>query len=70
MSWKQVKFSRKAPKKESTKLKMSEMSEMSDFKATIIGMIIFIIFIIGVMNITNESPSSCPEADCYAEIWP
>ena len=67
MSWKQVKFSRKASKKESTKLKMSEMS---DFKATIIGMIIFIIFIIGVMNITNESPSSCPEADCYAEIWP
>ena len=45
---------------------------MGDLLKTILGIIIFVIFIIAVNSISNEKyrESSCPEADCYTEIWP
>jgi len=45
---------------------------MNNFSKTILGIIIFIIFIVAVLKITNSRNeiSSCPEADCYTEIWP
>ena len=46
--------------------------KMNDFLKTIIGILIFVLFIMAVISITNERNcgSSCPEADCYTEIWP
>lgn len=45
---------------------------MKDWLITIIGILIFIVFIWAVISITNEkySESSCPNADCYTDIWP
>jgi len=45
---------------------------MNDFLKTILGIVIFTIIIVAIISITNERnrESSCPEADCYTEIWP
>jgi len=45
---------------------------MNDLFKTIIGILIFVIFILAIDSISNERyrESSCPEADCYTEIWP
>jgi len=46
--------------------------ENNDTLITILGIILMIIVIMFSLGISQESnrPSSCPEADCYIEIWP
>jgi len=44
----------------------------NDTLITILGIILMIIVIMFSLSISQERerPSSCPEADCYTEIWP
>ena len=46
--------------------------KMNNFLNTLLGILIWTVLIIAMVSISNERhrETSCPEADCYIEIYP